>query len=228
MADLDPGERLRLEAYRKIADATTPEALEAVRAELVDRYGPVPEAVENLFEVAGFRNTAREVGLTDVTAQGRYVRFAPVELPESAQLRLTRLYPGTILKPAIRTALVPFPTTARIGGHPLAGKELLRWARDLVAAICRWVLVPSLAVVLVTGLLAIAATRGYHSAGWAWVKAATAVRGLSPAERQLLALLRQRETRSPSLKQALQRYVSPRVTQRGRTANVAASARPGA
>lgn len=128
-------ERLRLEAYRKVADATTPEALEAVRAELVDRYGPVPEAVENLFEVAGFRNTAREVGLTDVTAQGRYIRFAPVELPESAQLRLTRLYPGTVLKPAIRTALVPFPTTARIGGRPLAGRELLGWARDLVAAV---------------------------------------------------------------------------------------------
>ncbi len=128
-------ERLRLEAYRKIADATTPAALEAVRAELVDRYGPVPEAVDNLFEVAGFRNTAREVGLTDVTAQGRYIRFAPLDLPESAQLRLTRLYPGTILKPAIRTALVPFPTTARIGGRALAGKELLAWVRDLVAAV---------------------------------------------------------------------------------------------
>ena len=46
-------------------------------------------------------------------------------------------------------------------------------SRDAVAAICRWILVPSLAVVLVSGLLAIAATRGYHSAGWAWVKAAT-------------------------------------------------------
>lgn len=46
-------------------------------------------------------------------------------------------------------------------------------SRELVAAICKWVLVPSLAVVLVSGLLAIAATRGYHSAGWAWVKAAT-------------------------------------------------------
>jgi transcription-repair coupling factor (superfamily II helicase) len=128
-------ERLRLEAYRKIADATTSEALDAVRAELVDRYGPLPEPVENLFEVAGFRNLARDAGLTDVTAQGKFIRFAPVELAESAQLRLRRLYPGSIQKPAIRTILVPFPTTGRIGGRALAGRELLAWARELVGAV---------------------------------------------------------------------------------------------
>ena len=44
-------------------------------------------------------------------------------------------------------------------------------ARQAIAAIARFVLLPSLALVLVTGLLAIAATRGYHDAGWAWVKA---------------------------------------------------------
>ena len=128
-------ERLRLEAYRKIADATTDEALAAVRAELVDRYGAFPEPVENLFEVAAFRNLARSAGLTDVTAQGKFVRFAPVDLAESAQLRLKRLYPGSVLKPAVRTVLVPFPTTARIGGRPLAGGEILAWARDLVGAV---------------------------------------------------------------------------------------------
>ncbi len=125
-------ERLRLEAYRKIADATTDEALAAVREELVDRYGPLPAAVDSLLEVATFRNLARSVGLTDVTAQGTMIRFAPLELPESAELRLRRLYPGTILKPALRTILVPFPRTAKVGGRPLAGPEVLAWVRQLV------------------------------------------------------------------------------------------------
>ncbi len=40
-------------------------------------------------------------------------------------------------------------------------------ARQAIAAIARYVLMPSLAGALVTGLLAIAATHGYHDAGWA-------------------------------------------------------------
>ncbi|MBF0688966.1 MAG: transcription-repair coupling factor [Cellulomonas sp.] len=130
-------ERLRLEAYRKIAAATDDTMLREVHAELVDRYGPVPAAVDNLFEVAQFRLHARSAGLADVTAQGRFVRFAPVSLPESAQLRLKRLYPGSVLKPAVRTVLVPFPTTARIGGKPLHGREVMTWARQFIDAIVR-------------------------------------------------------------------------------------------
>ncbi len=130
-------ERLRLEAYQKVAAAADEAALDAVRAELADRYGPVPPAVDALFEVARFRQHARGVGLSDVTAQGKFVRFAPVELPESAQLRLKRLYPGAVLKPALRTVLVPFPTTARIGGTPLSGANLLTWARQFVDAVLR-------------------------------------------------------------------------------------------
>jgi len=128
-------ERLRLEAYRKIAEAATPTAIDEVRAELTDRYGPPPEPVQNLFEVASFRNLAREHGLTDVTAQGKFIRLGPVAPAESTQLRLKRLYPGTVLKPAVRVVLVPFPTTARIGGRPLAGRELLAWGRELIEAV---------------------------------------------------------------------------------------------
>lgn len=55
--------------------------------------------------------------------------------------------------------------------------------RHLFAAIAHWLLVPSMAVVVVSGLLALAGTRAYQDAGWAWVKA---LLGLSVFEATLV------------------------------------------
>ncbi len=44
-----------------------------------------------------------------------------------------------------------------------------------MAQIATWVFMPSLALTLIAGLLAIAVTPGYHDAGWVWVKAATGI-----------------------------------------------------
>ena len=68
-------------------------------------------------------------------AQGNYLRFSPVELPDSRALRLARLYPGSLIKPATRTILVPRPMTARVGGQPVRDTALLDWLRDLLDAV---------------------------------------------------------------------------------------------
>ncbi len=133
--DYVPGERLRLEAYRRIAEAVDEAAVVAVQEELVDRYGPLPEPVENLLAVARFRVLARQAGLTEVTMAGNHVRFGPLDPPESTVLRMKRLYPGTLVKPTIRTILVPRPTTARVGGRPLVNTPLLDWCRHVVDAL---------------------------------------------------------------------------------------------
>jgi transcription-repair coupling factor (superfamily II helicase) len=130
--DYVQSERLRLEMYKRLAEVRADSDVELIREELVDRYGPPPPPVVALLEVARFRARARQAGLTDVTAQGRYVRFAPVELPESGVLRLNRLHPKSIVKPGLRTMLVPRPSTAVVGGHPIRDEELLAWAREVV------------------------------------------------------------------------------------------------
>ncbi|HEY0485242.1 MAG TPA: transcription-repair coupling factor [Mycobacteriales bacterium] len=133
--DYVPGERLRLEIYRKLAAVTETADLEAVREEVLDRYGVLPQPVLNLFAVAAFRVKAREAGLTEVSLQGKGVRFTPLQLPESRVMRLTRLYPGAAYKSTVHTVVIPQPTTARIGGRPLRDTELLDWASGVIDAL---------------------------------------------------------------------------------------------
>ena len=144
-----PGERLRLEAYTRIAAIESDDDATAVRDELTDRYGPPPVPVLNLLEVARLRERARRAGLTDITLQGAHVRFAPVQLPESREVRVHRLYPKTVLKPAVRTMLVPAPKAAAggsrasgrqapatsLGAQPLRDQELLTWCCELIETI---------------------------------------------------------------------------------------------
>jgi transcription-repair coupling factor (superfamily II helicase) len=140
-----PGERLRLEAYRALASATTDEAVDAVRAELIDRYGPIPPAVENLLAVARFKVLCRSYGITEVSLQGNNVRFSPLELAESAQLRLQRLYDKSHYKQAVSTVSVPRPkgvvkpdgsfAETKFGGEPLRDIALLAWCGQVLAAV---------------------------------------------------------------------------------------------
>jgi transcription-repair coupling factor (superfamily II helicase) len=145
-----PGERLRLEAYTRIAAIDSDVELAAVRDELTDRYGQPPPPVLNLLEVARLRARARRAGLADIARQGNQVRFSPVELPESRQVRLQRLYPGALLKPTVRTILVPIPKApdpgraqpgartglaTAIGAPRLRDQELLAWCEELIESV---------------------------------------------------------------------------------------------
>jgi transcription-repair coupling factor (superfamily II helicase) len=138
------GERLRLEAYTRIAAIDSGEDIAAVYDELTDRYGTPPGPVLGLLAVARLRAQARRAGLADISQQGSHIRLAPVELPESRQVRVQRLYPKTILKPAVRTMLVPVPraapgsppgSPASRGAPLLRDRELLAWCGQLIEAV---------------------------------------------------------------------------------------------
>ncbi|OON73036.1 transcription-repair coupling factor [Streptomyces tsukubensis] len=134
--DYAPGERLRLQAYRAIASASSEADIRAVREELTDRYGKLPEPVENLLLVAGLRMLARSCGVGEIVLQGNNIRFAPVsDLRESQELRLKRLYPRTVMKATAQQILVPRPTSGKIGGKPVVGRELLAWTGEFLTTI---------------------------------------------------------------------------------------------
>ena len=107
-----PGERLRLDLYRRLADVKSAEDVGSIESELIDRFGPLPQEAQALLGVASLRAQAKVLKLTEVIVQGKFLRFSPLVLSESKQLRLARMYPGSIYKSTTNTALVALPKAA--------------------------------------------------------------------------------------------------------------------
>nr|WP_232483635.1 transcription-repair coupling factor [Brevibacterium yomogidense] len=130
-------ERLRLEAYRKLAAATGEEAIREVLEELTDRYGAPPDAVGVLADVARLRIRARASGVSDIVSQGNFIRFGPIEdLPDSQIARLKRMHPKALIKPAVRSILVPKPTGGSgFDQREVVDSEILTWAHQFLEAI---------------------------------------------------------------------------------------------
>ena len=63
----------KLEAYRRFAQIRSEADAEALRADLRDRYGPVPRTVENLFTAVRVRLAAEAAGVPEVRADERLV-----------------------------------------------------------------------------------------------------------------------------------------------------------
>ena len=131
-----PGERLRLDLYRRLADVAKPADVQSSREELLDRFGEVPEEANALLAVAQLRALAKSHGIREVVATGKFLRLAPLTLPESRQLRLTRLYPGSLYKGPTRTALITLPKNpAWNPSKPVAeivDTSLLTWVTEVV------------------------------------------------------------------------------------------------
>ena len=127
-------ERLRLEIYRKLAEARDDADLRTVADEMADRFGPLPTEVERLLAVARLRHQARRAGVTDILVQGTRIKFQPVELPDSKQVRLKRLYPGATYRAAAKVLQVPFPRAAKGVNQPnLRDTELLQWVSNFLS-----------------------------------------------------------------------------------------------
>ena len=65
----------KLEAYRRFASIRSEADAEALRGELRDRFGPVPEPVEGLFRAVAVRMAAELVHVPDVRAEAGRVTF---------------------------------------------------------------------------------------------------------------------------------------------------------
>jgi transcription-repair coupling factor (superfamily II helicase) len=70
--DLD----LRLTLYRRLAALEEPADVEAFAAELIDRFGPLPEPTEQLIQLVGIKQLCRRAGVAKVEAGPKGVMIA--------------------------------------------------------------------------------------------------------------------------------------------------------
>lgn len=134
-ADYVASDRLRLEAYRKLAAANDDAAIATVVDELVDRYGPLPEEVQRLVSVGRLRLLCREYGLEEVAVTGTQIRISPMELPDSKQMRLKRLYPGAQYRATSGLVQLPIPRTGGVGSDRVRDVALLQYIADFLLAL---------------------------------------------------------------------------------------------
>ncbi|MBI2866598.1 MAG: transcription-repair coupling factor, partial [Chloroflexi bacterium] len=63
----------RLLLYQRLARTSAPEDTEAIRQEWLDRFGPLPQAVEDLLYVVRVKALATRAGLSSVAAEGGHI-----------------------------------------------------------------------------------------------------------------------------------------------------------
>ena len=128
-------ERLRLDIYRRLADIKHENEITEFNAELTDRFGPIPEPVNLLLQIAKLRYRAKRLGLKEILMQGNKLRISPLKLTESKVIKLDRLYPRSIYKSASNVALVAFPQDfSRILGEntDLVDTSLIEWVTKIM------------------------------------------------------------------------------------------------
>jgi transcription-repair coupling factor (superfamily II helicase) len=76
--DYVPDVHLRLVLYKRIASTPTREELDELRAEMIDRFGPLPQFAQSLFRTARIKLRAGELGIRkiDAGAASGYMIFA--------------------------------------------------------------------------------------------------------------------------------------------------------
>jgi len=100
----------KLEAYRRFARLRSQADADALRADLRDRYGPIPSPVEGLFTAVRVRMAAEAAGVPEVRAQERQVTFKWARMPERRQVSVALQVAG--FRPETASNQVRIPVAA--------------------------------------------------------------------------------------------------------------------
>ena len=121
-----PTDRHRMDAYRKIAVAKNKEDLEQTKGELADVYGPVPEEVKLLLELAELRIAASRWGIRSIVTSGRDLVFS---FSEEQGTKADKLFAKTVGKVRVGG---PKTVYLRLGKSYFEAKTLISVLRKIL------------------------------------------------------------------------------------------------
>jgi transcription-repair coupling factor (superfamily II helicase) len=111
-ADYVPFEAAKIDVHRRIAGARRAGELRALRDELRDRFGPVPDEVENLLALQRARIELGAAGARVAEVRGGRLSISPLELDAETVGRLRERIPEALFELRTRTL------SLRVAGEP--------------------------------------------------------------------------------------------------------------
>jgi len=132
-ADYIPYERAKVDVHRRIAAAREVAELESLRAELEDRFGELPEPLENLIALQRARIKLGQAGARTVSLRGGRMAVAPIEL-DAARARALRAQIAEAMYESGRSQV-----SMRVAGEAHAQFAAVQRLADVVLALVRGV-----------------------------------------------------------------------------------------
>jgi transcription-repair coupling factor (superfamily II helicase) len=130
--DYVPYEAAKIEIHRRVAGAREIADLIMLREELSDRFGPLPDSLENLIKLQDARIKLGRAGAKAVTFTGGRLAVTPIELDSAGSKALRAELPGAIYESGKSqvTLRVPDDPVARFPAVVAAAEAILKVASE--------------------------------------------------------------------------------------------------
>jgi transcription-repair coupling factor (superfamily II helicase) len=131
-ADYVPYEAAKIEVHRRVAGAREVADLIVLREELEDRFGPVPEPLDNLIKLQDARIKLGRAGARAVDFAGGRLSVTPIELDSGGARALREKVPAAVYESGRSTVRVRVPDdpAARFAAVVAAAEAVLEVATE--------------------------------------------------------------------------------------------------
>ncbi len=110
---------MRLGLYRRISNLETASEVEEFRDELVDRFGPLPEEVQNLLSIIKIKQTCMSLGISSLDSgeRGFVIKFSSGYSPTDAVIKFIASHPRHVkLRPDNKMVVMRDITSSNVVG----------------------------------------------------------------------------------------------------------------